>query len=304
LHLAGKLVVEPHELLRGRGEITEISLVRDGVVFGAARTVGPCEPRTVFVLADNGGTRPLARGALTPPMGDAQGSYVAWFAANRDLVVMDVDTGATVARARAAVPDFGLFCDNPIRSVSETGVTFESAGTVYTFDWRLDPEPVRHDLPPGTLLDRAGRLDAIAEDSGLTDDAGLPLVQIRFVEDGTTLATSEPLASSEMYGYGLFSADGRYFAVTDDSLNPRIVVLDTRTATRQELDLADDYFAAGMGWGVGDTLMVGFRSKREDGIGPGPMPSRLAVCDISEGKCGFVTEDGRTRLGWPNLPHW
>ncbi|MGH3507941.1 MAG: hypothetical protein ACRDO2_12135 [Nocardioidaceae bacterium] len=300
LHVAGTLVVESGEpTAEGRAQIAGISLVQDGVVYSRwSRWEGPCEPQSVFVRDVAGDNQQLTSRALTPPTGDPLGSHVAWFDGNRNLVVMDAATGATVAHARDALPVFGPFCNNPIRSVSGSTVTFESAGVVYTFDWTVGSEPIRDDLQRGSLIDRAGHIDAIAEESGLTDDAGLPLVRIRFVADGGTLATSEPMASSPMYGYGMFSADGRYLAVKDNSFNGRIVVMDAQTGAPQDLDLADDYFAAGVGWGVGDTLMVGFRKAREDGVGPGPMPSRLAVCDISEGSCGFVSKDvGSPRAG-------
>jgi hypothetical protein len=88
---------------------------------------GPCKPQIVNAWDEAGGARRLGRDVVTTPIGDRLGDNVAWIDANRDLVVVDAPTGAEIARAgNAAAID--NFCGNPIRSVTESTVTFVSAG--------------------------------------------------------------------------------------------------------------------------------------------------------------------------------
>ena len=299
LHVGGGSGVPPDATeWRGTWSVSGLTLVEGGVVYGlwpVDAPVGPCETFDVYFRETAGPTLMLSQAALTPPVGDRLGSFVAWFERDRDLVVVDTTTGEEVARADDALRLLDPFCDNRVLSVTDSSVTYLSSGLAYTFDWTTDSRPVRSDLERGALVDRTPGLDAIAVEAAPADGTGESLVRIRFESPRGVTATSDWVSS-----WASFSPDGRYFVTSDDSVNGRLVVLDTWTGEPMAMSLAPDHFVTEYGWGVGDTLLVGFRTERADPLGPGPAPWRLAVCDVSAGDCAFVTDDGR--LPAPDYP--
>jgi hypothetical protein len=298
IHIGDALITSPDAPpWRGNPEISRLTLVRDGVVYTRwSQSAEPCEPQTVFVRDDAGHTRLLGRDVLTSPIGDRLSNHVAWFEKDRDLVVMDASTGVEVARVDDVLPRMGRYCWNPIRSVSDSTVTLASAGGVFAFDWAAGTKPIREEPLHGeALIARWFDVDAIGNETGEFDESGTPLVMLRFVKDGDAAEVAGPVTSR-----GTFSPDGRYYVTSTRDVNGRLVVLDPRTGEPLAMDLGADYFVTDWGWGVGDTLLVGFREQREDFIGPGPSPWRLAVCDVSEGSCGFVVD----ATGRPLPPHY
>ena len=287
---------------RGTWTVSGLTLVEDGVVYGlwpVDAPVGPCETFDVYFRETSGQTHLLSQDALTPPVGDRRGSHVAWFERDRDLVVVDTSTGEEVARADDALRLLDPFCDNRVLHVDDSSVTYLSTGRAYTFDWTKDARPVRSDLERGALLDRAADLDAIAVETAPADGTGESLARIRFESPRGTTGVSGWVSS-----WGSFSPDGRYFVTSDDSINGRLVVLDTQTAKPIPMSLAADYFVADQGWGIGDTLLVGFRTDREDPLGPGPAPWRLTVCDVSAEECALVPDGERLPAPhYPVIPH-
>jgi hypothetical protein len=285
---------------RGTWTVSGLTLVEGGVVYGllpVGAPVGPCETFDVYFRETSGQTHLLSQDALTPPVGDPLGSHVAWFERDRDLVVVDTSTGEETARAEDALHLLDSFCDNRTLSVNDSSVTYLSSGLAYTFDWTRDSQPVRSDLDRGALVDRMDDLDAVAVETRPSDGAGENLVRIRF--DSPRGATG---VSGWVSSWGSFSPDSRYFVTADD--NERLVVLDTQTAEPIPMSLAADYFVADRGWGIGDTMLVGFRTEREDPFGPGPAPWRLAVCDVSEGECAFVSDGEQLPAPhYPVIPH-
>jgi hypothetical protein len=280
IHLAGRTFDVP------RSDLVSLSLVRRGVVLHLGNG-------TVYLQGPDGEAQGIGVATQFGPVGDPNGSMVAWFAGS-NLVVYDTDRMREVTH----VPVSGVYPrgwrNQPILEVRPERVRYAADGAVWDLVLAEDgePTPVRTPLDLHALIDSAGGVDLVAADGGSDD-----VEQVSWAEARTGTTTLSGLGP--LHGRVSLSPDGRYVAsATGPTREERLVVLDVATGEEVPLRMPDGWWLAPTttpwSWTYGDTLTVatapaeGDRSARD-----------VLVCDMEQRACQPVDGNGRP-LTLPN----